>query len=173
MIMETRYHDQVLKYKDQFVNISLDDLTVSKIENFVKEVVRRKKTESHHFVDRFQEEKRWKTGFLGEAAVEKFLNLKFMDLSIGCSRKYHISDLSSIGIDCGIKTVEFGKFPVIFKKSSKSEIIVIKNNDFLFSICGVATKKILNQYQDDDLILSPSLRAKGTKTGFYGFKKLI
>ena len=40
-------------------------------------------------------------------------------------------------------------------------------------ICGLAIVDVLNTYQDDKLILSPYLRKKGTKTGFYGFSSLI
>ena len=43
----------------------------------------------------------------------------------------------------------------------------------MFYICGLATVEVLNKYQSLDLILSPSLRKRGTKTGFYGFHKLI
>lgn len=37
----------------------------------------------------------------------------------------------------------------------------------------MATSNVLNNYQDDDLILDPNLRARGTKTGFYGFEQLV
>ena len=71
------------------------------------------------------------------------------------------------------KTVEKEKFPVIFRKSYKPEIIVVKQSDRVFYICGLATVEVLNKYQSIDLILSPSLRKRGTKTGFYGFHKLV
>ena len=43
----------------------------------------------------------------------------------------------------------------------------------LIFVCGLATSNVLNNYQDDDLILDPNLRARGTKTGFYGFEQLV
>ena len=119
------------------------------------------------------ENKRWTTGFLGECAVEKFIGKKFVDFSVGNSKKYHVPDLTSIGIDCGIKTVEFGKFPIVFIKSVKPEIIVIKQSEKKFYICGLASKEVLNKYQSMSLVLSPLLRKRGTKTGYYGFHKLL
>ena len=110
---------------------------------------------------------------LGECAVEKFIGKQFIDWTIGDSSFYHTPDLSTLGVNCGVKTVEKGKFPVIFKKSYKPEIIVIKNSDCEFLICGLATVQVLNNYQSDELILSPFLRKRGTKTGFYGFNQLL
>ena len=59
------------------------------------------------------------------------------------------------------------------------EIIIVDSSQDLESIqydfvefCS--SKKItLIHHQSDELILSPGLRSKGTKTGFYGFKFLI
>ena len=75
----------------------------------------------------------------------------------------------------GIKTVERDKFPIIFKDNSYPQIICIKSTKYnnLIFVCGLATSNVLNNYQDDDLILDPNLRARGTKTGFYGFEQLV
>lgn len=87
--------------------------------------------------------------------------------------------LSSIpdipGYRVGIKTVERDKFPIIFKDNSYPQIICIKSTKYnnLIFVCGLATSNVLNNYQDDDLILDPNLRARGTKTGFYGFEQLV
>ena len=167
------YDDCVRKYSSTFVKIILNNLQIEIVKNFVKKIIKAKKNERHHLVDSSMEEKRWTTGFLGESAVEQFLNINFIDFSIGSSQDYHVSDLKKIGYDCGIKTVEKEKFPVIFRKSYKPEIIVVKQSDRVFYICGLATVEVLNKYQSIDLILSPSLRKRGTKTGFYGFHKLV
>lgn len=168
-----RYEEYVEKYQNNFIQIELDTITVDKVKNFVSEVIKIKSSEKHHITDSEMEEKRWTTGYLGECAVEKFIGRKFVDFSIGNSNKYHVADLKSLGIDCGIKTVEKGKFPIIFKKSYRPEIIVIKESEKLFSICGLATKEVLNKYQASELILSSYLKSRGTKTGFFGFNKLI
>ena len=172
-MMQKGYQEHVADHSDNFYGVRLEEEIIEKVNKFVVDVIKIKKNENHHFIDNSQEEKRWKNGFLGEFAVEKFLGKKFVDLTIGSSKKYFVPDLSPLGVDWGIKTVEKGKFPIIFKKSYKDEIIVIKKNDFEFFICGLATREILNEYQSDALILSPGLRSKGTKTGFYGFKFLI
>ena len=172
-MIQKGYKEHIADYSENFFGVRIENDVIEKVNAFVTGIIKVKQNENHHLIDNSQEEKRWKNGFLGEFAVEKFLGRKFVDLTIGTSQKYFVPDLSSLGIDWGIKTVEKGKFPVIFKKSYKDEIIVIKKSDSEFFICGLATKEILNQYQSDELILSPGLRSKGTKTGFYGFKHLI
>jgi len=145
---------------------------VDKLETFVDNVIEKKKKETHHIIDPFNESKRWRTGVGGELAFEKYINKSFVDLSIGNSKKYHTPDLNKLGLSVGIKTVEYGKYPLIFKSSHKPEIIIIKLNNIKFSILGLATVKTLNKYQDDNKVLSKSLRSRGTKTGFVGFHML-
>ncbi len=72
----------------------------------------------------------------------------------------------------GIKTVEWGKFHVIFKISRYPQILVFKISDQEFKVCGLAPTEILNSQQDINLILSPMLRQRGTKTAFIGYRKL-
>ncbi len=153
--------DNTIKIKD-----------VDKLDEFVKNIVMKKKTESHHIIDSGNEACRWRTGMGGEMALEQLLGKPFVDFSIGDSKDYHTPDLKKIGIDVGIKSVEKGKYPIIFKKSYKPEIIVLKLDDENFCILGLATVDVLNKYQDDDLILSPALKARGTKTAFTGLYKL-
>lgn len=159
-------------YLKNFVEVSITENRSIEIKDFVKEVIKRKKQESHHRIDGSQEHKRWYTGYSGEVVIEEYLNVEFVDLSIGDSKDYHVPDLTSIDLNVGIKTVEYGKFPVIFNNSYKPEIIILKKNDLDFLVCGVASKDALNKYQSNSLILSPMLRSRGTKTGFYGFHKL-
>ena len=132
----------------------------------------KKKEEQHHISDPYNEAKRWRTGMGGELALEKFIGKVFVDLSIGNSNDYHVPDLSKLGLKVGIKTVELGKYPVIFKRSNKPEIIILKLDTNRYCILGLATVDVLAKYQDDDQILSPSLKARGTKTGFVGLYKL-
>ena len=167
------YKEYVENNFNKFVKVELNDNTIEKVKSFVNEIISVKQRENHHQIDSSMEHKRWTTGFLGECAVEKFIGKFFVDFSIGISKKYHVPDLTSIGIDCGIKTVEFGKFPIVFIKSYKPEIIVIKKSEKFFYICGLASKEVLNKYQSMSLVLSPLLRKRGTKTGFYGFHKLL
>lgn len=166
-----------MTFKEEFdkspmkVKITLPEETKNKLRLFVEEVISKKESEEHHKVDNSQETKRWYTGFGGECALEIYLGSEYVDLSVGDSKSYHVSDLSKLNLDIGVKTVEFGKFPVIFKTSRSPQIIIVKHGDD-FYICGLATIEALTKYQSDDLILSPLLRKRNTKTGFYGFESL-
>jgi hypothetical protein len=152
--------------------ITLNESNSKKLDEFVKNVMVKKKNEPHHIVDSFNEAKRWRTGAGGELALSQYLGKDFVDLTIGKSNDYHIPDLSSIGLDVGIKTVEFGKYPIIFKVSKKAEIIIIRLDDEKYCILGIVSPEDLNKYQSDDEILSPSLKARGTKTAFTGLFKI-
>ena len=167
------YDECVTKYSDSFVRVVLDPGYVSRIQNFVTELVEAKSKEDHHKIDSNKEVKRFTTGFLGEAALEKLFGIPIIDWTIGYSGLYHIPDIP--GYRVGIKTVERDKFPIIFKDNSYPQIICIKSTKYnnLIFVCGLATSNVLNNYQDDDLILDPNLRARGTKTGFYGFEQLV
>lgn len=167
------YDDYVKKYSNSFVRVLLDNNTISDVQCFVEKLIIEKAKEEHHKIDGKKESKRFTTGILGEAAIEKFLGIKIRNWSsIGHSNLFNYPDIP--GYEIGIKTVEFGKFPIIFKKNWYSQIICIRGreNPNLFFICGLATPDILNQYQDENLILDHNLKARGTKTGFYGFKYL-
>jgi hypothetical protein len=152
--------------------VTLTENNTKLLDEFVKNVMVKKKNESHHIVDSFNEAKRWRTGAGGELALAQYIDKNFVDLTIGKSNDYHIPDLSSIGLNVGIKTVELGKYPIIFKHSEKPEIIIIRIDDEKFCILGIVSKEDLNEYQSDDEILSPSLKARGTKTAFTGLYKI-
>lgn len=152
--------------------VEIDETYYSRIIAFVEKITQVKVTEAHHRVDNLKESKRFSTGFLGEAALEKYLSVNIIDWTIGNSNKYHVPDVP--GYNVGIKTVEFGKFPIIFKDNKYPQIICVINpkERKKVHILGLATVEILNEYQDDNLILDVNLRARGTKTGFYGLKHL-
>lgn len=164
------YNYQITKALDKGTTVKLLDTT--RLNEFIVAVMAKKKEESHHKIDPFNEAVRWRTGVGGELALEQMLGEKFVDLSVGESDDFHTPDLSKLGLKVGVKSVEKGKYPVIFKKSETPEIIVLRLSDDTFSILGVVLPEDLNKYQDDDLILSPSLRARGTKTAFTGLHKI-
>lgn len=147
-------------------------LDTSKLDEFIKNIVAKKMAEAHHKIDSGNEAYRWRTGMGGELALEQLLGKPFVDLSIGVSDDYHVPDLSKLGLDVGIKSVERGKYPVIFKRSENPEIVILRLADDTFSILGLALVEDLNKYQDDNYILSPALRTRGTKTAFTGLHKL-
>lgn len=166
------FDDLVIANKKNFTTVFVPDEKIQKIKSFTKDLIAAKKTESHHIRDPHQEEKRWLTGISGEAACEELLGLNIIDWSIGASAKFHVSDLKSEGYNLGVKTVEWGKFHVIFKVSRCPQILVFKISENEFKICGVANELCLNSFQDINLILSPYLRSRGTKTAFIGYGKI-
>lgn len=170
--MQTNYFENVWQYADRFVKVELDDKTLGKVDKFVTKVIAKKSQESHHQTDHHKEHTRWTTGVLGECAVEKYLGKKFVSFRVGDSKTHNYADLKPLGFDCGIKTSEMGKYPIVAKPSVRDEIIVVKSSHNTFYICGLATPSMLNTYINDDYILSPALRARGTKSAFYGFHHL-
>ena len=169
---QTGFNELVLPYEKKFRKVIVPEEKIQKIKLFTKQLISAKKNEDHHMRDPFQEEKRWFTGISGEAACEQLLDLEIIDWSIGASSKFHISDLKNEGYDLGVKTVEWGKFHVIFKVSRSPQIIVFKISDTEFRICGIADIQCLNSNQDLNLILSPYLRSRGSKTAFTGYEEL-
>lgn len=157
--------------KEPVHSITLDIVDQLKLKNFIKKALFIKNKEYHHIIDSNQEEKRWFTGIGAELAVEKFLGKKFVDLTVGLSNNYNKADLKKLDLKIGVKCTEYGKYHIIFKDSKEPEIIVFRDNN-RFDILGLATVEVLNTYQNSDLILSPNLRARGIKTGFFGYKYL-
>ena len=167
------YEEYVDAFADTFVVVTLEDSFIDRLSAWVTKVIAEKRKEAHHQIDGSNEHKRWTTGYLGECAVEKYLGTPFIDWSVGDSSLYRRPDLSSLGIDCGIKTVEHGKYPLVFKDAETPEFIVVRKDHNTFWLCGWAEPDILNTHQTDELILDARLKARGTKTAFYGFEHLL
>lgn len=155
------------------VKVEIDEQKQEKIYKFVTELVQAKAKEQHHKQDNRKEFKRFFTGFMGEAALEELLDIPIIDWSIGDSSKYHVPDIP--GYKVGVKTVEYGKYPIIFKNNWYPQIFCVLDpqEKGTVYVCGLGTKDVLNAYQSDDLILDPRLRSRGTKTGFNGFRHLL
>lgn len=170
--MSFDYDTYVTNYSGNFKRVVIDSGYLEKIKELAEKIVCKKKTESHHLVDHNQEMKRFTTGLMGEAALEKLLGIRIIDWTIGDSANYHYPDIP--GYKVGIKTVEKGKFPIIFKDNWYPQIICIRSDKFdnLVFVCGLATPNVLNECQSEELILDLNLRHRGTKTGFWGFSCL-
>lgn len=170
--MDYIFEDCVSGILETAIRVDIETDFLKRISAFVSKITEKKAGEQHHIVDNMRERKRFTTGFLGEAALEKVLGIPIIDWTIGDSRSYHVPDIP--GYSVGIKTVEYGKFPIIFKRNYYPQIICIADTKKAGSVyvCGIASIDILNKYQDDSLILDNKLRIRGTKTGFYGFDYL-
>lgn len=156
----------------QYTKIVIPPEKVAKLKSFVDDIVAAKASEEHHQRDSGQESKRFMTGFGGEMALEEFFGKEFIDYTIGESTQFHVSDLKKLGYNVGVKSVEKGKEHIIFKVSKEPELLLIKESDDTYYLCGLATHDVLMQNQDDSLILSSALRKRGTKTAFTGYDKL-
>lgn len=167
------YNDCVARFSGNFKRVLIDRDYITRIEKLARDIVSAKAIESHHQVDNGKELKRFTTGLMGEAALEKLLGINIIDWTVGNSITYHHPDIP--GYSVGIKTVEKGKFPIVFKDNRYPQIICIRADyrDDLVFVCGLATVDTLNSCQSDELVLDPRLLGRGTKTGFWGFNQLL
>lgn len=170
--MEYEFEKCISGIMNTAIRVEIEESVVDKIAALVTDLIEQKAKEQHHIVDNRKTAKRFTTGFLGEAALEKIFGMPIIDWTIGNSNEYHIPDVP--GYKVGIKAVEYGKFPIVFKKNYYPQIICIVDtfSDRTVYVCGIAMPDVLNKYQDDDLILDRQLRDRGTKSGFYGFEYL-
>ncbi len=124
------------------------------------------------------------TGFLGEAAIEILLGIPVLDrdkdgkIEVKDSRKFRGADLVKTGLDVGVKTVEWGKFPVIKRNVRRPQMIGFKIADRTFLVGSFATMKVLRECQSSLYIIDENLRNKRTYNGqiekiaFWGFHRL-
>jgi len=163
------FDDIVNPLTDKFIVIQFFEDEITHIRNFAKNIPQQKLKEKHYRIDDDSLEKRFFTGFLGELAVNLLLGNLSLDLTIGDSKDFNVPDLPKLNI--GIKTVEWGKFPIVSKNPKTSEIINIVRGNTVF-VCGIATVDNLKKNSSDDLVLSRKLVQRNVKTGFYGFNEL-
>lgn len=153
------------------VGLSSDDIEMA--ERFYDKMYAVKPTEGSYKVDGDKLKTRIMTGALGEIACGKALGCQIFDETVGPSSDYDHPDV--LGHNVGIKTVEFGKLPVVPIKGRNKypQIICVLVNNNTVVVCGVATPSVLDEYQSTAMILSDDLRRRNVKAGFYGFDKLI
>lgn len=169
---EDYYRNLVFPFFHGKVKITVNNNKTRKIDDLVKAIIHEKRKEQHHKIDGNNEHKRFYTGLLGEAALEEYFSIDIIDWSANISKYYNNADLNKIGLNIGVKTAELWKFPIIHKNAIRPELINVKISDNIVVFFGLASKDVLNKYQTDDFILSPSLKSRGTKTAFYGFSEL-
>lgn len=156
---------------DNFVKITFSEEELIPLHNFVDKVVKEKMKEEHYKIDSGSLKKRFFTGFLGEMAISLIFEKNTVDWAIGNSKIFNKADLKAIGRDIGIKTVEWGKFPIVHKNPKRPEIINLRKENTIY-VCGIATPENMLKNSTDDLVISEDLRKRNVKTGFYGFSDL-
>jgi hypothetical protein len=166
------YQQHVANRANKFIKVTLNPLELKYITDTAAAVVEAKQYETAHKKDGASEMKRFVNGFKGEAAVAKYLGIDILNPDVGVSIDFDNPDIP--GYNVGVKTVSYGNFPVIPKVNTYSQIICIchPSSNGVVYICGLADVDTLNKYQHEDLLLDPNLKAKGTKTGFFGFSAL-
>lgn len=165
------YKIDVIPYFKQFMKIKLNRIDIEVLEDFATELIKEKKEEQYK-VDNDKLYKRYLNGLKGEKALEKYLNIPIIDFRIGRNTDFHAPDIRFLNL--GIKTVEYGKYPIIFKENNYSQIINILDTDLEnVYICGIANYDMLNTFQNDNYILDKNLRIRNTKTCYTNFKDLV
>lgn len=153
--------------------------------DFLPRWAKAKMKESRFKMDSGQLVERGQTGFLGEAAIEVLLDTPVLDrdgagrLLVRDSRDFYTSDLCTTGLDVGVKTVEWGKFPIIKRNVRRPQMISFRMDAQTFLVGGYASMKVLREHQTSVYVLNEALRNKRMnngqieKTSFWGFHQLV
>jgi hypothetical protein len=172
MAINRDYQEDALKVLIKSPYIELDAKDAKFLYAFAQKFQAEKSGESVHQIDNDKEIKRYMTGFAAELAVERLLGVKILDTTFGHSDNYNHADLKAAGLDIGVKCSLLGNYPVVFKKPHNAEIITVLHGTRVF-ICGLASIQTMTKFCDEDLILNEKFKARGVKTGFYGFDQLV
>jgi len=170
-----RAYEQLVKpYLKNGIEILLTPSQLQEINCVASNMGRAKLREVHHLKDAQAEQKRWATGLSGEMAVESYVGVPFVDLRIGDSQNFNCADLASVGVDLGIKTVEYGKFPVVHTRPLRPEVIVVKMEPQRLILMGVASLSLLRDPTacSAEYKIHPGLAANPHKTCFIAFDRL-
>lgn len=166
------YDKLIAPHVDRFPDVYLEDSDIERIREFSKKVADQKRKEGLYSRDGRGIEGRFFTGFCGEMAHQKFIKREVVDLSIGDSNQYVISDLKTLGLRCGVKTGKVGDFPKVPIQPQEPEVIILKVSDKHYKVCGVAFPDIIKEYSGDidvdEVYMDERLRARNVKTCFFG-----
>ncbi len=176
--MYNEYVEPIINDPSRYIEITIPQDKINRIKTFCKEVVKAKRENNDNKNDSAYEYQRFFSGTLGEAGIEQFLGVEIIDWRVGPSRIFNVADLSSLGLNIGIKTVKqsAGSFPQINIPVKRPEIIVIrpknemgKISDNTVRIMGVASVEVLSKYTDKRLRYGNLYNPKRPKWGFYKF----
>jgi len=177
---EQHFQICVAPLKNTYPKVELDKWEVDYLDERIDKIIKKKMTEPHHQKDPIKEEKRWRTGLYGEAAVCKFLGLDFtevLDLSVRCSQEFS-SDLSQAGYAVGVKSVCWGNYPLMYpnRQGSSPEVIVFRetsNDREMFYIAGLSSPNDLTDPNNFriEFVRTHAARDKG-KSAFIAMDKL-
>jgi len=162
--------NQVLSHRDNFVKVELKYRDISQIKPSVLKALKLdsifKLNDMYEGVSFYNNFSRKVTGVL---ALGVFFDINYIDWNKVNPLNYNpLIKLGNKNIE--VITFETGTFPTIPIKNKTPKIIILKRDEKNVWICGLATTKTLNKYQNSNL-LQDSL----TKniTSFNGFNYLI
>lgn len=171
MCINIDYAKYVIPYKQKFIEVKISDDEYERLYDFANQISTQKH-EQHFKIDDDKISKRFLTGLLGERSVELYCGINVIDYEVGDAKDFNVPDIQDMQI--GVKSTEWGKFPIIFKRNDYAQIItLVDHNKKIVYLCGYAPTFLLNEFQSDSLILSDKLKERGTKTGYYNFQDLI
>lgn len=181
----SNWYDYFNKNKQNYITVKLSSEEDAKIRSLAQHMQEKIEYDFQIAKDSKNYIARWIIGLAGEIAVSRVLKtmgiIESMDnykLSVGLSENYDTPDFLMYGLNLGCKTCVENSCIKVKENCHNSEVICFYNrptNEVV--ICGIATREVLEQYSDLDLIENPDIRAKaGTsagKVGFNRFDKLI
>jgi len=171
---EKEYKKNMQKALENSLEITISQEQCSLIKNFGVKWSDNKLDDVglHYTADSNQIKSRSTRGYLGEAALENFLGMKFSDLDPMFSYSKNIPDLEPIGLRYGVKTNRPSNPFIIFKNSPYPEILITQSesSELKYHVLGLFPPSLLNHpdFTCDSLIYDDELKRRGTKTGFFG-----
>jgi hypothetical protein len=165
--IDISYNSWVKPVQSNFERLELTKEEIELVEYTATKIADAKRIEKGYLVDSGSLTKRWTTGLGGEVVLGNYLNQQIMDQTVGPSTEYDIGDLKKIGLNIGVKSVEYGKFPLVHVNPVRPEIVLIKHPEkYKYMICGLYTPFIMKTYSSRDFVVDE--RVRDTKSAFYG-----
>lgn len=149
----------------RMVSLTRDEYNIVKRD--VEKIVDRKMKSQYYKEDKSKIIDRFLSGYLAEAAIEKFLKIKFSDRSVGTSSSYNIPDIKSLNV--GVKVANVGNAHLVPTTPKYGEILVQQHSDTEFEILCYASTYIMTRLAKTELVKSPAVKARGDKKGFNSY----
>jgi len=157
-----------------FPKIQLYDKDIDSTTKETVSIAKAKKGEQHHIIDSQRTKKRFTTGYLCEKALERFLQVGFVDLSIGPSKLTDVPDLWPAGLKVGIKGSDYTHYNSAVIPNTDTfcepQVIVLKLKNNIYAIAGYADENVIRKYRSNYYI--GKTMQNSNKTGFYGYRYL-
>lgn len=162
--------DKVFKYKDNFKAIKITRSLEYDVQNQALRILKldninklRDKHEGVMFYNNFSKE------VLGAYALGKHLGVNLVDLTSPISKNF-IAEINLNNTKVLVSIFNYGEFPLVDMSSILPTIFMIRRNQEMFYVCGLALPKIITENTFAPTTYSPM---NSKREYFYGFDKLI